>query len=231
MAITGQNIVDRAWTILNDAGASPGVRWPAPEELLWVNSAQRVVCTYVPQAYVKRAAVTPSTDARQSASGLGLTDVVQFIEVPRNLNADNTTGPAISVVNRKDLDDADPEWTARSGARVRHVAMDSRDPLAFYLTPRITTGTGKIEVVYHATPEDLPSLADDLDIGDIYEPPMVQLVVAYSYMKNSSFSKSVERAVMHFQAAFDLLGVKDSNLVRMATKRAMEQPPTGGVTK
>lgn len=232
MATTGQAIVDRAWYILQDKGSTPGVRWTSAEQLLWVNEFQREVVTWVPSAYVKQyIATAEASKTRQTFSGLSIADGVQVIDVPRNFAADGTTpGRAITIINRKELDDIDPNWHAVTSTAAQHYMVDSRDPKAFYLYPAITGG-GKVEVICNAVPANLAALSDSLVLDDIYANAGVNYVLFRDYSKNSVFSKSPEQAAAYYRLFLQSLGVKDAKRPMQAPSRASEQPIVGGVSK
>ena len=208
--ITGQQIVDRAWIKAMDTNGGSGIRWPADEELRWLNDGQREVVNQLPSAYTLSANPTVVAGTRQTLAGLGLTTGIQFIDVPRNFNLAGTVpGRAITLRKREWFDDNRPAWHNEVAAEAMHFVMDPRDPKAIYLYPAITSG--KIEVIYSAAPPDLGSLAAVISIDDIYANALQFFMLFSMYSKDASYTNAPAKAGAYFQMFMQSLGKKAEN--------------------
>ncbi len=209
--LTAQSIIDRAATILNDAG---NVRWTQQELVRYLNDGQRDTVLLKPEACVKNVSVVlTASSTRQTipSDGIALMDVV------RNMGAAGTTpGRAIKVVSRDSLD-INPDWhtvAADSVNGVRHFTFDARDPKHFYVYPQAPATAWYVEEIYSANPVDLPyGLADNANTGvisldDIYANSLFEYVLFRAFSKNAEYAANITLAAAHYQAFSTSLGIK-----------------------
>ena len=210
--LTAQNIVDRAWVILQDTTGGQGVRWPASEQLYWINDGQREVALNLPSASVKTVVATPLAGTRQTLTGLTLADGIQVMKVVRNFAANGTTpGRAITVKPMLWLDEQRPTWHSDTAADAIHCLFDPGEPKAFYLWPP-ADGIKKIEVTYSAAPADLLSLGAVINLDDIYANALQYYVLFRSFSKNATYTKAPQLATAYYQLFLQSLGVKDARV-------------------
>lgn len=210
--LTAQQIVDRAWIILQDTNGGSGVRWPATEQLLWFNDGQREVVINLPSAFVKTTIALGVTGTRQTLTGLGLTDAVQLQKVVRNYAANGTTvGRAITVKPMMWLDEQRPTWHADAAADAIHYFFDPNDPKTFYVWPQCE-GTKRFEVVYSAVPAELTALASVSALDDIYANALQYYLLFRSFSKNATYTKSPQAAAAYYQLFLQSLGIKDQRV-------------------
>lgn len=213
--LTGQNIVDRAWIKAQDTNGGSGVRWPSTEALLWLNDGQREVVNVLPSAYTVTATPTVLPGTRQTLAGLGLTSGITTVDVTRNYALNGTTvGRAITLRKREWFDDQRPNWHSEVASEAIHWTLDPRDPKAFYLYPAITSG--KIEVVYSASPADLGSLAATLTIDDIYANALQWFILFSFYSKDATYTQQPAKAGAYYQLFLQSLGVKSNATLQNA---------------
>lgn len=194
--MTGQDIIDRAQIVLQDQA---GVYWPgATELLLWLNDGQREVVIYKPTALVKNVAVKLQAGTKQTLP----TDGLNLMDVPRNMGTDGQTpGSVVRIISREVLDAVDPDWHASApSTSVAHYLYASNDPLHLYVyPPQPASNQGYVEMVYGARPQDLPTLADTIELDDVFAGVLVDYVLFRALSKDSEVADA-NRAQMHQQA-------------------------------
>jgi hypothetical protein len=195
-------IIRRVGDIAQDA---TNVRWPEEELLRWLTDAQREVVLYRPEANVRHEGITLTAQRSKQTlpeGGMALLDVI------RNLGADGSTfGRAIRVVAREILDSQLPEWhAAPPAAEIKHFVFDKRDPKTFYVWPR-PNGPVQVEAMFQAAPAEVTSMDDTLDLPDVYANALVDYVLYRAYSKDAEYAGNAQRAVAHYQAFKDALGL------------------------
>lgn len=210
--ITAQSIIDDAWGLANDTGT----RWPAAECLKTINDGQREIVTYLPSANTARSVLSTVAGSRQSAAGMNIPELIQFLDVPRNMSSDGlSTGDAITLLpeGRKWLDAARPGWHAETSNVVKHYFTDERDPKAFYIWPA-ANGVLKLEVIYSAAPSDIASTAGVMNLDDIYKTPLMYYLLFRMKMKNKPGASSSQDAQQWYSLFLQILGAKDIRVRR-----------------
>lgn len=208
MAHTGQQILDRARIKANDTYAAD-YTWTDAEALLWVNDAQRAVVSKLPKANTVSAFATLAAGSRQTLSGLSLTGGIEFIDVVCNVSG-TTRGKPVHKTARAHLDDEVPTWHTDTGTDVEYWCLDERDPKAIYIWPQVTSG--KLEVIYAATPTDLGSLAGSIGLDDIYAEAMQFYVLHCFFSKDITKLKAAHYAQFYYQMFLQVLGVRDESI-------------------
>lgn len=194
--LTGQSIVSKVQIVLQD---TTGVRWPDTTELLgWVNSAQREISVYRPDACTTTATLTCAAGTLQTlpAAALALVDVVR-----------NASGNAVRKVPREILDAQRPGWHTESQAATKHFMYDPRVPKQFYVYPPAVSNA-QLTVRYQTAPTDLGSLASTISVDDVYEPAIIDYVLWRAYSKDADYTANQERATQA-KASFErFMGIK-----------------------
>lgn len=221
--ITGQQIVDRAWTKAQDTGGGGGVRWPTSEALMWVNDAQREIVNQLPKSNPKSATPTLAASSRQTLAGLSITDGVSVLDVVRA----TATGQPITLRPRAWFDDQLKTWHATSGVPY-HWMLDDRDPTAFYVWPNSAVA---IELIYAALPTDLGSLAAAITLSDIYANAIQFFVLHSFYSKGATYTKNPQLAAQYWVQFMQCLGFRDKAVkfaAAQAEQNAAGQTAAGG---
>jgi hypothetical protein len=210
MAVTVQMINNKARFIMQDEG-DEGVRWLNEEVIGWVNSGLKEVVILKPNSLVNNEPfqITAGNTKQTLPSSEGK-QALMLLDVPRNLGADGVTpGLPILPIARRILDltlrtwhIVDPTQTA-----VKHFTYDNNDPKTFYIYPPLVTAA-YIEIVYSREPLTVSTLADTVDISDIYESCLVDYVLYRAYSKDSDLSGKMERAAGHYKSFINALGGK-----------------------
>ena len=238
---TGQDIVDEVRSQLNDEDTA-NLRWTDAEFLRYVNSGQRQIVIFVPEANIIEAQVTVVGDsgARQTLPA----DGVKFIKVSANFDDNaNVRGPAIRYFELNALDGAFSEWDYRvsdwpnvpdfdfefpspTDFRYEQYGHDSRQPKVYYLYPRPTSaGTADIFIVYSQLPADLVALSNTLVLTDEYQNAMVDYVIYRALSKDDRYGVDDDKR----RALWDMfkltLGMKIQQEARITAKA--NAPPDG----
>jgi len=213
--ITSRSIIDTAKIVIQD---ETGVRWPDAELLRWLNSAQRQIVLLKPDSSVVVEAVQLVAGTKQTLPD----DGVMLIDVIRNLGVDGLTpGRVVKLVPRQILDAQRPNWhTEMANAEVKHFVYDGRTPKTYFVYPPQPEIPGQVEQARSIAPTDCT--LEELDgvpvtggvdsvisISDIYESPLLDLVLARAYSKDSDYAGNGQRSVTHMNAAYQLLGIKE----------------------
>jgi hypothetical protein len=226
--LTGQNIVDRAWIILQDTNGGNGVRWPQAEVLMWLNDGQREVVINLPSAYVKTAIATLTAGTRQTLQGLGFNDGIQFIKYVRNFLADGLTpGRAVTVRPMLWLDEQRPTWHSDAAGETIHCFFEVTDPKSFYVWPK-ASGTTKGEITYSAAPPELANLASVISIDDIYANALQYYVLFRAFSKNATYTRAPQMATAYYQLFLQGLGIKDQRVKALDANMQMLSDGVGG---
>ena len=222
--ITAQIIIDKAEIILQD---TTNVRWPETELLGWLNDGQREVVLQKPDAYTKNEAVVLIEGTKQSVPLTG----IQLIDVIRNMGADGMTpGNAITLLSRNILDTQNPAWHADpSDAVVKHYMFDDRDPRDFYVyPPQPATACGYIEIVYSAAPADILITAT-ISLDDVYANCLLDYILYRAYSKDKDFANNNQRALAHYTAFMNSLGIREKGEIRDDPNLRAKLPIGGSV--
>jgi hypothetical protein len=219
MAFTAKDVMLRATTVLQDAGA---VRWPATELLLWLNDAVRELALHKPNAVAETAELSLAQGTWQSLPA----EYISLIRVSRNLTnvaADvggRTGGKAITPIVREILDAQMPGWqdltVLPASPNVTHIIQDMMDPRSFYVVPA-NDGTGIIEaivskmpadIVQPTNPLDIDSYTATVDLPDIYRNALVDFVLYRAFSKDMNLAGNAQRAGAHYQQFAQAIGMK-----------------------
>jgi len=177
--LTAQSIVDKVETTLQDPGNNT---WGEAELLGHLNDAIEKICVLKPDAYVVTAPVQLAAGAKQAlpAGGVYLKDII------RNMGAGGTTsGTAITLVGRADMNAALPGWmAATANVTVIHWIYDPKeDQKAFYVyPPQPATGMGYVEMRYCAIPADIAVNAS-IPIDDSHENAIMLFMLHRVWLK------------------------------------------------
>ena len=232
MAVTGQNIADKAELLLQD---ETNVRWTETELLGWINSGQREIAIAKPNALTSNTTMQlTASSTKQVIPATG----IQLMEVVRNMGADGLTpGRAITGIDRGVLDKTIPTWhsDANSSGDVKHFTADPRDPKTFYVWPKAPATALYVELVMAISPTPLATMADTIVFDDIYETVLIDYVLYRAYGKDSKHTANMERSTNHYQAFQNALGLKSRGEMMLSPVQQFgagvpAQPSDGGTT-
>lgn len=197
-------ILSRARDILQDVTS---VRWTEPELMRWLSDAQREVVLYRPEACVLNESIALTANAtKQTLPAKAL----RLLDITRNMGSGGTPGRAIRLVAREIMDAQTPDWHTVSGANeVLHYMFDARDPKTFYVFPR-PSGSLFVEAIYSVAPTEVTTPNQELSVADIFANVLLDYSLYRAYTKDSDYAGNGQRAVAHYQAFANALGIKGS---------------------
>lgn len=194
MTTSAQSIIQEAQVLLQDEA---GVRWPAAELVAALNDGQRELVTLRPDMFAHTIPVTLVAGPKQSVPD----DCASLVAVIRNTN-----GPAIRTVQRRLLDDIQPNWYTMAGVRVvKHIAFDAYDPLHFYTYPPAAVGAS-VDLTYAAWTVDIApptgatasTVSGNIDAYDQFKNPLLHFVLFRAYSKDAEFGGNTAMAGAHY---------------------------------
>ena len=205
------DLVSRAQTLLQD---TTSVRWPVLELQGWLNDSYRETVNLRPDANTATGEFTCAAGARQIVTTT-FSSALRVIEVVRNTATTSAKG-AVRLVNRRMLDDQRRNWYAETPTvDIQHYMYDPRLPKEFLVYPPASTAA-RLEVVYSSVPlahmlteAQLinPATADVIRIDDSYFNALLDYVLYRAYSKDAEYTANAQRAVAHYQAFQNALGV------------------------
>jgi len=205
------DLVSRAQTLLQD---TTSVRWPVLELQGWLNDSYRETVNLRPDANTATGEFTCAAGARQIVTTT-FSSALRVIEVVRNTAVTSAKG-AVRLVNRRMLDDQRRNWYAETPTvDIQHYMYDPRLPKEFLVYPPASTAA-RLEVVYSSVPlahtlteAQLinPATVDVIRIDDSYFNALLDYVLYRAYSKDAEYTANAQRAVAHYQAFQNALGV------------------------
>lgn len=236
MAFTATQVMKRASTILQDAGA---IRWTPPELRDWLNEGLRAIVAIKPNAKAGNVILTLAAGTKQTLPEpyTVLSRVIRNVGVaPGNL-----PGNAVRVLqNREILDAQIPNWHALTP--VAEVAMVWSDLMAlreFWVAPP-NNGSGRVEATVGLLPSEVPlpaggglsieTYTTNVDLPDIYQPILLDFMLFRAFSKDSAAPDAAQRATTHLQlasTALQALGGGEA-AVSLASAYVTGGPQAGG---
>lgn len=179
-----------------------------PNWLDWLNDGQRAVCTVRPDANSQTQNLTLVAGARQTLPAGAL----RMLRPTRNMGADGATvGKTVRFTEGSVADNANRSWQlAAPASPVREVLYDEKsDPLTFWVNPP-GVATWKLEAILAQPPTDVPNPVSTnlIQLTDAYAPALIEWMLYRNYALATQALQQWQRAVGHFNAFFNLLGVK-----------------------
>lgn len=181
------------------------VTWSVAQSLEWLNDGQKAIASRRPDASVSVASILLDTGTKQMIAGRRL------MGITRNMGSDGLTpGRSIRLVERGIKDDFNPDWhTDTATLVVKEYIYDARLPQDFYVWPPVDTAADVyIETIESVTPADVAAESDVISINDIYAPPLIEWIVYRFFARDAEEVPEMQRAAMHFNNFFSLLGEK-----------------------
>lgn len=202
-----QDILRRTDNMLNDVKR---VRWTTQERLDWLNESAGAILNRRPAAFTKTLTHTLVAGTKQEIP----TGTAQLMDVIRNLNADNSPGRPVGIVDRKLLDDSDPDWhAARQASAIVNYTHDGRMPTTFYVYPPAKVGI-KVEMAVAALPVAVDDVADSFDVAPEYMESVANYICYRCKIKDGEYANAQEAA--GFYAAFQDSLVNQTQAVQTA---------------
>lgn len=216
-----------ASTILMDGA---GVRWPAPELLLWLNEGIREIAAAKPNAVTAPVTLTLVAGVAQTLPD----DLTALVEPTRN----SASGRPIFLLRNRDvLDHVVPGWMEPDvilpSDDIEYLVHDLKAPRQFWVCPAAIEDT-EIEVIAGVLPADIPSGTMPTQIEtytalvplpDIYRSPLIDFVLYRAFSKDAGIAAAAPRAEAHktlFDTALVAIGGGEA-----AVSAGANKPPGG----
>lgn len=204
MALTPNNLFDRVRDLIQDVGK---VRWTDNELINYLNDGRRDLAAARPDLFSETADLTLVVGTKQSVPS----DGTRFVDAIRNVSAAGVIGRSVRLVERELLDAQLPDWHAEpSAGTVKHFMYDEREPKTFYVYPPAVAGN-KLTIVYSKAPVDIVSgdlnSTSVLAKEDIFASALIDYIVYRCLSKDAEFAGNAQRAVMHYQAFANVVGI------------------------
>lgn len=206
------DLIVRAQTLLQDEDS---VRWTVAELQYWLNDAYKETIGLRPDANTQTAEYTCTVGPRQLLTG-SFPTAIRLVEVVRNLaTASNKSG--VRLTDRRSLDAQQRSWYSETpSASIELYMFDQRVPKEFLVYPP-ASAAARLEVIYSVLPADHtlseaqlldPTTAETIRIDDIFATALLDYVLYRAFSKDAEQTAMMSRAVAHYQAFQNALGVK-----------------------
>jgi hypothetical protein len=206
------DIISKAATLLKDV---TGVRWSPLELQGWLNDAYREIVNFRPDSNAQTGTYACVAGPRQNITGT-FAQATQLLDVIRNVAAGSDKS-AVKLITRQSLDDMNRSWYGLAGAvTVERYAYDPRLNKEFLVYPPAAVGA-QLEIIYSSVPAahalteqqlENPATAEVIRISDAYGNALLDYVLYRAYSKDAEESANAARAVAHYQAFQNSIGVK-----------------------
>jgi hypothetical protein len=205
------DLIIRARTILQD---TTSVRWALSELQLWLNDSYRETLIARPDSNTLTGEFVCVAGPRQVLTST-FANASRLISVVRNTAA-TSNKYAVRLVDRRSLDDQRKGWYGETQTvNIEEYMFDARQPRDFFVYPPATTAA-RLEVAYAQVPtphtltdEQLgnAATAEVIRIDDSFANALLDYVLYRAYTKDSEQPANAQRAVAHYQAFQNSLGV------------------------
>lgn len=240
MAFTAAQVMTRASTILQDAGA---IRWTPVELCDWLNEALRAIVTIKPNAKAGNVFLTMSPGTRQELpeSYTILSRVIRNIRTGPGIGPLGMPGRAIRQLARREMLDAMiPDWhnpdVLPYSDTVSYVWQDLMATREYWVAPG-NTGNGRIEatvgmipqeVAIPANPLDIASYDAPVDLHDLYQPIVLDFILFRAFAKDSGAPDAAQRSALHLQLASQGLSAMGTGQSSVSLATAYAPPGAAG---
>ncbi len=201
MPTTAGNLIDQAAKVLQD---ETNIRWTRSELLDWLNSGQREITMYKPDASSVVATIPLVAGSLQAIPTGGL----KVLDITRNMGITGVTpGRAIRLTEREVLDAGIPNWHAGTKqAEILHFMTDERTPTRFYVYP--PASPTNVEAVYSVSPEPCVGEQSALTINEIYANTLLNYILFRAYSKDNDFAANDPKSKSYYQLFAAQVGIK-----------------------
>jgi hypothetical protein len=213
MAVLVRTIIERvAKTLIDDSM----VGWTEAELYDYYNAAQAAVSNAKPDAYTKQELVPLVAGVVQETPA----DCVSLLNIYYN-----QSGAIINLVGLDLLNQANPNWPARTpDVDVEEFVIDQRNPRRYLVNPP-NDGTGSVMMLYGADPPvavpGSPSTVAALP--DIYQNALWAFTLSLAYAKNSK-RQDLVKANNYMQLFNQFVGIRAVAQVAQSPKLDNTEP-------
>lgn len=207
MSANIQELAARITTVLRDTGYDS---WTLPSIHDAILEAEKTIVIFRPDASAVDREFACVEGIRQSLAALTGPAAYRLLKVKYNLSSEGFPGRSIYLVSEGDLDAMHPDWRSDPvGTAIREFMFDQREPLLFYIYPRVAAGT-KCQISYSAVPAAYGVVDENTvtNISDLYAPMIIEFALyrlfGHDTEGSANYARSQQR-LANFQA---MMGVK-----------------------
>lgn len=179
------------------------------------NLALRLIVSLVPRAYTITTSLALAAGAQQAIPADGLT----LVDVPRNMGTDGLTpGSAIREASLDAMGKLYPEWnTVTATAAIKNFMRIPGMDASFFCFPQ-SDGTGKVQIVYAATPPsttyDAGGLWEDdkIPLSDEFVPAIPDAMLFNAYDDDTDIPGNTPLSQMYYNRVLQILGIKGAQM-------------------
>lgn len=195
MTTTGADIIQHAWTLLQDDGS----RWDEPTVLGWLNQGRRMLVRTVPSRFIGRRVIQLAEGAEQQVP----TDCAYFFSVWRNRGIDGVSlGATVRRVDRDSLEAFSPLWSTESETEVRDFAMADPEAPTYLVYPPVPSSPAVwVEVELAAWPTELSSSAQPIGMSERYDTALLYWLLHQAHAGDTE-EGSAAKAKGYFEAFY-----------------------------
>lgn len=205
-------IISKVATLLKDVD---GVRWSFLELQGYLNDSYREIVNFRPDSNAETGVYSCVVGPRQNITGT-FAQATQLLDVLRNVAAGSDQS-AVKLITRQSLDDMNRSWYALVGSlNIERFAYDPRVNKEFLVFPPAASGA-QLEVLFASIPVahtltdtqlQNPATAEVIRLSDSYGNALIDYVLYRAYSKDAEDNANMSRAVAHYQAFQNSIGVK-----------------------
>lgn len=205
------DLISRAKTLLQD---TTSVRWSLSELQSSLNDGYRETLNLRPDSNTLTGTFSCAAGPRQVLT-TGFANASRLVAVVRNVAA-SSNKYAVHLIDRRVLDTQRRGWyTEPASVSVEKYVFDARQPREFLVYPPATSAA-QLEVLYAQvpTPHTLTDVqlansatAEVIRIDDTFANALLDYMLYRAYIKDSEQQGNAARAVAHYQAFQNSLGV------------------------
>ena len=205
------DLIARAKTILQDEDS---VRWSLSELQWWLNDGYRETLILRPDSNTITAEFPCAVGPRQVITTT-FPNATRLVSVLRN-TATTSNKYAVRLVDRRVLDDQRKGWYSETPTvSVEEYMFDARQPKEFLVYPP-ATAAARLEIAYAQVPTahtlsdvqlDSSATAEVIRIDDTFANSLLDYMLYRAYTKDAEQQGNAARAIGHFQAFQNSLGV------------------------
>lgn len=205
------DLILRARTLLQD---TTSVRWALSELQSSLNDGYRETLNFRPDSNTLTGTFTCAAGPRQVLT-TAFANASRLVTVVRNVAATSDKF-SVQLVDRRVLDSQRRGWyTETPSVSVEKYMFDARQPREFLVYPPATTAA-QLEVLYAQVPSphtltdeqlDNAATAEVIRIDDTFANALLDYMLYRAYVKDSEHQANAARAVAHYQAFQNSLGV------------------------
>lgn len=204
------DLVTKAQTILQDTTST---RWPQDELVGWLNDAYREIILARPDANSQSGEFNCVAGTRQVLTS-EFPSALRLLDIVRNTGS-GSDQRAVRLIERAILDDQRRSWHSEPQSEtIEHFIFDPDLPREFMVYPPAATGA-VLEVVFSSVPTDHDVNTDystndeTIKIVDSYANAILDYMLYRAYSKDAEYAANSQRAVSHFQAMQNAIGIKN----------------------